>query len=412
MLLWLRRNLDSVLLSLGLAVLLWYVATIEQARPTLRRINPGPPIEVRNRPPNLALEEPVEQRVELTVRLPAAEEVSAEDFQAWVDLEGLEPGTHALPVRVECARCAQDFIQIASYDPREITFSLEAHKQTTFTVQAVPGGTVAPGYAAGPIQASPPEVTVSGPASLVERVDRVEAHFSIQGLRQSLEQTVDVQPVDEQGQAVAGLTVSPEEVQVLVPVRLKPGFRDVAVSPDTVGNVAEGYLVTNVTIEPPVVTVSGPTEVIDNMAGVLQTEPVSIEGATETVEERVELLLPPGVQLVGVHTVEVTIEVDPIQGGISLQVPVEFRGLERGLVASASPETVQVFLSGPLPLLQELAEDPGDVRVVVDLQQRQPGTYILQPDVETPDELAVESALPGRVEVVIEEALTPTPEGG
>jgi YbbR domain-containing protein len=72
-----------------------------------------------------------------------------------------------------------------------------------------------------------------------------------------------------------------------------------------------------------------------------------------------------------------------------------------------SPTTVDVILSGPVPILNTLG--PTDVRVVVDLTGYDVGTYQFIPNVNIlPDRVTKVSMLPSTVEVTITIAPTPT----
>jgi YbbR domain-containing protein len=74
-----------------------------------------------------------------------------------------------------------------------------------------------------------------------------------------------------------------------------------------------------------------------------------------------------------------------------------------------SPATVDVIVSGPLPLLDTLTRQ--DISVTVDLTNLAAGTYQLSPAVEIlVSDVVVESILPGTIEVVISpiDASTPT----
>ena len=95
----------------------------------------------------------------------------------------------------------------------------------------------------------------------------------------------------------------------------------------------------------------------------------------------------------------VTIDVSAITGGQTVQRQVTARGLDKGLKATLSPESVDVILGGPLPVLQSLKVD--DVQVIIDLVNKPPGKYKLTPTLVKPDSLKVESIVPDTIEVVI-----------
>jgi YbbR domain-containing protein len=105
--------------------------------------------------------------------------------------------------------------------------------------------------------------------------------------------------------------------------------------------------------------------------------------------------------VVGEQTVLVEVGISSIQSSLTLSnKTVEITGLPSGLEAQIAPKTVDVILSGPLPLLDTLS--PQDVRVVVDLTGLEAGTHQLTPKVDIlVANISVESILPTTVEVVL-----------
>ena len=77
------------------------------------------------------------------------------------------------------------------------------------------------------------------------------------------------------------------------------------------------------------------------------------------------------------------------------------------MTAQISPASVDVILSGPLPVLNTLTRQ--DVHVTVDATGLVDGTYQLTPKVQTlASSITIESLLPGTVEVVLRPAPVPT----
>jgi YbbR domain-containing protein len=167
--------------------------------------------------------------------------------------------------------------------------------------------------------------------------------------------------------------------------------------------VANGYRLTNISPFPPNVFVfSTNPSLVDNLPGFVETNPIDLTGVKDDLEIRLPLNLPKGVELVGDQSVLVQVGVAAIEGSITLSdLPIEVIGLPENLVARISPEVVDVIISGPLPLLDNLAER--DVRVILDLSSVTEGTYQFAPRVEISiDELQVETILPSSIEVVVE----------
>jgi YbbR domain-containing protein len=233
------------------------------------------------------------------------------------------------------------------------------------------------------------------------------AAVSVQGASADVEDSFPVRALDEAGQAVAEVSVSPERVSVRVPIELSGYYRFLAVKVVLEGQVAENHRITDITIDPPTVTVFGSPETVAALPGFVETEPISVAGATEDIIKLPPLVLPPNVSLVsGQKPVEVQVVVEPVQGSRTVDVPPTIQGLGPGYTATIPLETVAVVLSGPLPTLEAL--EPGDVRVVLDLFGLPPGKAEIEPTVVLPSGLSAQSVFPSviQVEVLVAETRT------
>jgi len=144
-------------------------------------------------------------------------------------------------------------------------------------------------------------------------------------------------------------------------------------------------------------------KLVENLPGYVETVGLDLSDAKDDLDVALSLNLPAGVSVVGEQTVEVQVGIAAIEGSLTLEdMPIEVIGLPEGLESSISPEVVDVILSGPLPLLDELM--PEDVRVIIDLTDDIVGVYQRVPEVQISiDEITVESVLPGSLEVTITE---------
>jgi YbbR domain-containing protein len=141
----------------------------------------------------------------------------------------------------------------------------------------------------------------------------------------------------------------------------------------------------------------------------VETEPLSIEGASDDVEGRLALRLTEGVSLVGDQTVLVQVSIAAIESSLTVTRNVEIIGLGPALIAEPSPPSVDVILVGPLLTLDGLR--PEDVRVVVDVAGRARGTHQVEPTVVVlAGDVIVQTILPPTLEVEIRSGVpTPTP---
>jgi YbbR domain-containing protein len=405
---WLVGNLGLILLSLALAVMVWAVA-VEEENPTRERRYPSAiPVTIPELPEGMIAYGQIDVQVYVTLRAPESvwSSLQPQNIHATVDLTGLEAGTHQVPIQVVVD---QTPVRVQRVEPAAATISLEPMLQVTVPVSVQVEGATALGYIGRVPVVDPSTVTVSGPTSLVTRVVAALTRVSLDGERADVEGEFDLEPVGADGGAVPDVVVSPTHVTVRLPVEQLSGFRDLALRAVLAGQVAPGYRISSVTVEPPVVTVFGSPETIAEIPGYLETAPLILDGAQTDVEVRLPLVAPEGVSLLMQEpVVTVQVLVVPLEGSLTLQRPVEIQGLAPGITATVAPQSVEVILSGPLPVLEELAEE--DVRVIVDLFELSPGIHSVEPRVVVvPTDVLEESVLPATVQVEIAGSLTPSP---
>jgi YbbR domain-containing protein len=322
----------------------------------------------------------------------------------------LSSGEHDLNLQIQIKVRPVKIISVA---PSTIKVTLESLETQTYGVDPNLFGSTAIGYEAGTAALEPPNVVIAGAESLVKKVARVRVSVNLNGIRENVDQTLPVEVLDADGQEVSGVTVSPDSVRVIMPVSQQGGYRDVAVKVLLTGRVASGYRLTDISVFPPVVTVyANDPKLVDALPGAVETQPLELQSAKQGISTRVALNLPEGVSIVGEQTVLIQAGVSPIESSITLaDEKVEVVNIGSGLEAQVSPTTVDVIVSGPLPILDTLTRQ--DVRVTVDVNGLESGTHQLEAKVEVlTSDVVVESILPNKIEVVLAPAgtfaLTPT----
>ena len=403
-------NVRTFLLALVLGLSVW-VSAVTSADPNEVRIYPDPiPLEIVGNDPSLIITSNIPPEIEITLRAPRSvwERLTAQEgsVQATLDLSGLGAGEHHVDIQV---RVLVRPYQIVLADPETVTVMLEPNATRSLHLDLTINGLPAIGYQAGDVTLNPTEVVISGPESIVNQATHARVFVNLDGARENIEQSNSIQIVDENKTIIRGLTITPETVQVTVPVSQQGGFRDVAVKVVVTGQIAAGYRLENISVFPPVVTVfSADSELVNSLPGILETQPLDLQDANEGITTRLALSLPENVTLVGAQTVQVTVGISPIQTSLTLlNQPINVIGLTEGLSVQAFPQNVDVIISGPLPILDALT--PQDVIVTVDVTGLGLGTHQLVPVVDVlVDNVLVESILPGTIEVVLSIPGTPT----
>lgn len=404
------KTLPTLALSLALAVAVW-ISAVSAADPVQARVFPRPvTIEHQNLDPSLVIANDIVNQATVTLSAPDSvwDVMVAErnPVRAWIELAGLGPGSYTLEVKIQALHRP---VREVGKTPRTVDVVLERLMTQELPLNLERRGEPAVGFRADEPVLSHTTVTVSGPESQVSRVTTAQAIVDLTQSNKTINRLIDVQVFDENQQPVDGVTVTPSQVTLNQPVVQMGGYRNVVVKVITTGRTALGYRLTNVSVSPPTVTVfSNNPQLVESLPGFIETNPLDITGVRDDVEVRLPLNLPAGVSMEGEQTVVVQVGVAAIEDSVTVSgLMIEVTGLPPSLAARLSPATVDVIISGPVPLLDRLT--PEDIDVVIDLTNVVSGTYQLAPRVTLSlGELRVESILPSSIEVVVDTAPTPT----
>ncbi|HSB01345.1 MAG TPA: CdaR family protein [Anaerolineales bacterium] len=407
----LAKNIRTFLLALVLGVSVW-VSAVSAADPNELRTYPRPiQIKVIGKDPSLVLTSDTPSTMEVSLRAPhSVWEIltTREDaVHATLDLTGLSAGEHTVRIQVSVAMRPY---QIVLEDPSTVTVVLESLATRTLPISLSLSGQPAAGYRTGEPSRDLNDVTIAGPESLVQRATRARVPVSLDGVRESINESIPIQILDAQNKTLKGLTINPEAVRVNVPISQQGGYRDVAVKVVVQGQQAAGYRLENISVFPPVVTVfAEDPELVNQLPGVVETQPLNLQDRKEDISTRLSLDLPKNITIIGAQTVQVQVSISPIQTSLTLlNQPINVNGLSEGLAAQVFPQTVDVIISGPVPVLEKLTSQ--QITVSVDASGLKAGTYQLTPQVKmSVENVQVESILPGTVEVVISMPVTPSP---
>lgn len=410
----LLTTIASFLLSLVLAIAIWTNASQAQD-PVQTRFLEVPLGYVGLPSGAVMVDANPRQQVQIRLQGPDSvlQELTPDDFVATADLSGIPSGES---VSVEIVVTGnQPGVTISFITPEAIDVVLEQQVTRDVPVELDLRGTVARGHNQNEPLLDPPSIRVSGAESRVSELDFALVTVFLNSTAETLVETSSPVFYDRSGRvaSVTGLDLSANEVTVTVPVEEAAGFADKLVTVVWTGEPAPGYRLLSVTANPPSVLVEGRPALVNRLSSV-RTEPIDINGLTETYDQAAVLDLAEGITVDPEQTVSVIIEIEPIlTTSTFIRVP-ERRGLRSGFTATMEPTQVRVVLFGPLPALDTLAES--DVRVILDLFGLEPGVYSIEPDVIMPGRgIEIRSVQPSAVSVTIaveESSATPTPTGG
>ena len=378
-------NVSLALLSAALGLSLWLFVTNRENPREVQTFNSAIAVKFVNVPKDLAVANVSANTVRIRVEATTTElqKLRADDFQATVNLGGFEKGDVSVAVDVEPPNGG---VSVVDTSPAQISVTLDDLRTKEVPVDINLVGSPQQGFqAVESTEASSPErVTVSGAASLVETVEAAWADVNLTGRRIDLDrERIELTPRDNKRRDVGLVTVDPSAAAISVKVTQQEFTKTVIVSPVISGAPPAGYNVLGVSVDPPIVEVSGPADAIASIDAVqgLSTTEIAIADSRTDVVRTVQLALPQDVRLQGTPTVKVTVTIRPAHGEATFRIVPQVRNVGSGLAVTIA-EPLTITLAGDVPTLDALT--PEAIVAIADAQGLGPGLYALPVQVTAP----------------------------
>ncbi len=396
------RNWTLAGLALVLSLSLW-VFVSEAENPTRTDFFPGViPIEVVNVPPNLAVSSLSETLVSVRISAPESvfERLSVDDFHARVDLSAATAREVRVPVIVTTENRR---VEIIEPSPREITVTLEPVTSRTVPVEVDLVGAPPIGFEVGDVTPSLTEVRVSGPETLINQLRTGCAEVNLAtGIKVSFTQTVVLKGKNLRCGDIQGVTFEPSDVTVDVEMRQVVFSAGFVVAPVVRGTPAQGFRIASVSVEPGIVRISGPVDVLQSINAIagIPTEDVSVDGATAgVITQTVGLKVPPGAQVQGASQVTVRVTIAAVTGERLFEVVPEVRNVAPGLKSTLATPVVRLVLQGEVNILNALS--PADIPVFLDANGLDAGLHLLEVRVQPPTGTSIISIEPPLIGIAL-----------
>ncbi len=344
------------------------------------------------------------------IRFIAAPDVAArltsDSFRASIDLSAavVDPERPFVTASVRL-EVADSRVTIVDYTPREILVQLDPLISKSVPVE-VETGDVPSGLTVGPPELSYSQVTVSGPASVVDLVRAARAQVVIQPSGLDVDADVPLVAVDALGNTVRPVDIRPDTVRVRIRVGSQAQTKSLPINPVATGTPATGYEVVSVGVEPVLVTVEGDPDALAPLARI-DTEPVSVSGATSDVTATVGLVLPSGVHALSTDQVRVVVRIAPETATRTFSVGLVLAGARDDRRYDLSTDRVAVTVGGAVADLDRLVGR--DLVATLDVAALGPGSYPVDVRITLPAGLTVVAVSPPTVTVTVTVPTSPTP---
>ena len=239
------------------------------------------------------------------------QELSPEDIVATADVSEMDTSTNLIPVTVTIPKYSERY-ESAVAVPRNLRIQREKSGRKVLALTADTNGTVPrDGYALGDLTVHPDNVTITGPESALDQIDRAVARVDVSGISKDEERAAELILYDANGNELGqsqlennlgqdGLTVSIEVLEE----------KTVPVVFNVTGTPAEGYRYTGCTSEPESIRICGKSDDISDVDEIqVPASVIDISGAQEPVVQTVDITsyLPDGISLVDENGGQITV---------------------------------------------------------------------------------------------------------
>jgi YbbR domain-containing protein len=389
--------------AVGLAVLLYVALALSQNSKDWRG---QVLIDVRNQPAGAVLVDAVQYVTSIRYFAPvdAASRVTGDTFSAWIDLSAASPdASNDLLVQVTVtSRDPQ--VQVFEWSPRQVSIHLDPLRQKVVPVQ-VDRGAIPPGLQVRDPVVDTAQVTVSGTQSTVSQVVAAVARVRIDPSGVTIDQEVDLEPIDARGVGVGQVRLTPSSVRVKILVGSQLQSRTLPVNAIVTGTPATGYQLSSIDIDPVAVSVEGDVDTLAVLTRI-DTQPLSVTGASTDISETVALVVPAGVDILGGPSIRIVAHIQAMTATRTFSVGMVLSGAQGDRAYALSTDQVLVTLGGSAADLAALQGDT--LTVIVDVDGLGPGTHDVVVKTTLPAGISLVAIAPAKVTVTVGPVASPS----
>lgn len=395
-----KNNITIKIFALFIAILLWNIV--------MKSENPEWPVEISKLPvtintssldrSGLVLMEPNEITVNVKVkgRKNDMADFKVKNVVAQVDLSGRGEGQFKVPITVSL-RNQLPGVVITDWEPKEVLFTLEKIVPRDIPINIQTEGTVPTGYLLGDVSSKSQFLTIRGPRSWVNEVNKAIAIVDVTGITSDVIRSRPVQIVDDKGNEVLGVDKVPSVIDVNINV-LKTNSLPIELI--TENELPENFVITNIEISPRNIDIKGKNDILN--INKINTKPIDINSLLEQTSMEVELDLPEGVELLNPREkilITYTIEETIVKDYNVLMKDLTIKNLDSTLSINDLDleRSIQIALKGIKSVIDKVTGE--DLVVEIDLLGLEEGTHTVQLKVGNIQGVTVDAIKPEPLEI-------------
>lgn len=259
----------------------------------------------------------------------------------------------------------EDAVSLVSSNPQTISFDVTKMSSKSVPVEAKFVGSTAENYIAGEVEFEPKTIKVSGPESVLEKIDHIYAEMGGDDLTMTRTAEIPIVLIDKDGNTMEseGLEFDVPTVTVTIPISM---MKEVPLYVQCVYGAGATEENTVISIEPNKIMISGDTEIVSGINRI-DLATIDLTDFSLTHQDTYLIPLPNGVENVtGVAQADVKIEITGVDTKVFTVTNISTRNLPSGYtLEEITTQSLEVRIRAPQDVLDQL--QPSNLSAVADL---------------------------------------------
>ena len=396
------NNLSLKILSVAIAILIWLLV-VNADNPIGTKSFVIGDVQLLNEAyldadGKMCMQDDKQESIRVTIKAnrKTLDRITASDIKAVADLQqavSLNTDPVMVPITVSCDKVLPDNIEVT---PKNLSIHIEDKDTQEFVVNVTTNNTKPDkGYEVGTLTSNPEKLKITGPTSLINKIDKVNASVDVDGTSEDVTEETDVKIIDKNGEEftdtdMAYLNIS----KVSVTARLWKVRPEVRIKAEYEGTPADGYEVESISTTPNVISVAGSDEALSaleeqNNTITIPSSATDVSGKDSDYEVKINIsdYLSQGLKLTSDSSEDVFVRVNILPQGSSVcEVPT------KNIKVENAPESMQVaFDTAKIEIrIKKTEEDlsdlkESDIKASIDLKDKTEGSFEVPVKIEIPE---------------------------
>lgn len=321
--------------------------------------------------------------------------IKASDIVATADLSKISAFADYVDIHVSVVKDGQVLNNVeATPKTSAVRLSIENRDTKTVNVVSEVTGAAANGYAVVKKTLNPSSVKVTGPSSVVETVDHAGVSFDVTGATADVTGTADIHLYDADNNEINDSSLELTQTSVNYTAQVVR-TKTVSIEVRTSGKPADGYRVSEVTLNHDSVVVYGDANILNSLDKiVIPASNINVDGLTESKVFKFALsdYIDKSLSVLDNPRIEVNVKIENTSSRtITLNTSdIKVSGLETGMSYSFEDRTFSIDVEGSEAALAAL--DASGITLTADLSTyTSSGTRSITVSVRLPDGVTLKS---------------------